>query len=217
MKKYYVLEVDDESSAEYPRNYKWDDPHSGSALHQHIHNHNDFPSRTPILEQEIYDDPAFNKLNDFIHGPIEKFCVSKKVKEVLEQFNLPKHKFYPVTVYKNEKKLFGLTKSLKQVDTEYFGFHFDFHYISNTKKFIDFSKTIITKDSLGLEQTSEIFLNNSFDISLDLFQIHMSWMTYISEELMLKLNETKASGAIFSNINERQYKVPRPNPKITWT
>lgn len=114
MKKYYVLEVDDSSAAEYPQNYNWDNAHSCLALHKYIHNHNDFPSWTPILEQEIYDDPRFDKLNDFIHGPIEKFCISKRVKEVFQQFNLPKHKFYPVSIYRNEKKFFGLTKGLKK-------------------------------------------------------------------------------------------------------
>jgi hypothetical protein len=217
MKNYYVLEVNDESAAEYPHNYNWNDPHSGSALRQYIEKHKDFPSWTPLLEQEIYDDPEFNKLNDFIHGPIEKFCVSKRVKEVLEQFNLPKHKFYPVTVYRSEKKFFGFAKMLKKVNAEYFAFHFDCYYISDTKQFIDFTKTKTTKDYLGLDQTNEIFLNSSFDTSLDLFQIHMSSMTYISEALMLKLKEMKISGIIISNINERKYIVPIPNPKLTWT
>lgn len=217
MKKYYVLEVDDKSATEYPNSYKWDDPHSGSALRQYIHDNRDFPSWTPILEQEIYDDPEFNKLNDFIYGPIEKFCVSRRVKELLEQFNLPKHKFHPVTVYRPEMKFFGLVKGRKKIEVEYFAFHFDCHYISDTKHYIDFTKTKTTKDFLGIDQTNEIFFNESFDTSLDLFQIQMSWMTYVSEELMLKLKEINVTGAIFSNINERQYKVSRPNPKLTWT
>jgi len=218
MKKYFVLEVSDESAAEYPAKYNWDHPHSGPKLRDYTWKHKDFPSWTPMLELEIYDDPQFNKLNDFIHGPIQEFCVSKRVKEVLQQFNLPKHKFYPVTVYMPEKKFLGLLKGLKKLDDEYFAFHFDCLYISDTSHFVDFDKTQFTNNNMDYEKTDEVFFNKSFDQTLDLFQLplRLSRMTYISEELMLKLKEINAIGAIFSKINEHQYRVPRPNPKLTW-
>lgn len=215
MKKYYILEVNDESAAEYPDNYNWDSKHSSPALKNYIHENNDFPSFIPELSQSIYDDPQFNKLNDFIFGPIEKFCVSKKVKEVLEQFNLPKHRFYPVDVFM-PSKLFGIIKTQKKINTQYFAFNFDFFYISNNEHWIDYEKTEFQQDNLGIKQTEHIFLNKNFDTSLDIFQLRYSWMTYVSEELMNKLIDVGTTGLIFSEINERQYRVKRPNPKIIW-
>ncbi|SCY98365.1 hypothetical protein SAMN02927903_03238 [Flavobacterium caeni] len=215
MKKYYVLEVSDESAAEFPDGYNYNDKHSSSALRSYIHENRDFPSFIPKLSQTIYDDPEFNKLNDFIFGPIEKFCVSRRVKEVLEQFNLPKHKFYPVDVFMPTKFL-GIIKTQKKVNAQYFAFNFDFFYITNNEHWINYEKTELKKDHLGINQTEHIFLNKNFDKSLDFFELRYSWMTYVSEELMNKLIEIGATGLMFSEINERQYKVKRPNPKITW-
>lgn len=215
MKKYFVLEVNDESAAEYPNNYNFEGSKSSRALRNYIQTNKGFPEFNPQLSQEIYDDPEFNKVNDFIFGSVEKFCVSKRVKEVLEQFNLPKHKFYPVDVYLPQR-LFGIIKTRKKIEAEYFAFNFDFFYISNNEHWINYNKTEFTKDYLGLNQTKHIFLNKNFDEDLDLFQLRYSWMTYISEALMNKLIEIKATGLLFSEINERQYRVKRPNPQITW-
>lgn len=215
MKKYFVMEVNDESAAEYPNNYNFEGSKSSSTLRNYIQTNKCFPEFNPQLSQEIYDDPEFNKINDFIFGSVEKFCVSKRVKEVLEKFNLPKHKFYPVDVYLPQR-LFGIIKTRKKIEAEYFAFNFDFFYISNNEHWINYDKTEFTKDYLELNQTEHIFLNKNFDEDLDLFQLRYSWMTYISEALMNKLIEIKATGLIFSEINERQYRVKRPNPQITW-
>ena len=215
MKKYYILEVSDESAAEYPKSYNWDSSKSSPALKNYIRENKDFPTFIPELSQEIYDDPSFNKVNDFIFGPIEKFCISKKVKEILEKFNLPKHKFYPVDVY-TSSKLLGFIKTRKKVEAEYFAFNFDCFYISNNENWIDMDKTVLQTDNIGVKQTEHIFLNQNFDSEIDLFQLRYSWMTYVSEQLMNKLIESKVSGVSFSEINERQYKVKRPNPKLTW-
>lgn len=97
MKKYYVMEVKDESAGEFPNNYNSKGVKSASALRQYIRKNNEFPEYIPNLKLKIYDDPEFNKINDFIFGPVNKFCVSKRVKEALQEFNLPEHSFIPLT------------------------------------------------------------------------------------------------------------------------
>lgn len=215
MKKYYILEVNDKSAGESPNNYNWKGKTSASALKDYIHEHKDFPSFMPNLTIEIYDDPNFNKVNDFIFGTIDKFCVSKKVKDILEQFSLPKHRFYPVDVFV-PKKILGIIKSRKKLDDEYFAFNFDFFHISNNEHWIDYEKTEFEKNGIYIDKTEHIFLNENFDQNIDLFQLRYSWMTYVSEELMDELIKSKVTGLTFSEINEKQYKVKRPNPKITW-
>jgi hypothetical protein len=216
MKKYFTIHVNDESSAEFPENYDWEKPNSASANMEYIRDHKKFPEFVPDLVQEIYDDNEFNKINDFVFSPIDKYCISKKVKDILTQFNLPEHKFYPVKVFEPGKKLLGLFKKRKRVKEEYFAFHYDCQYISNTDKFIDFERTKITKDNLGIEQSNEVFFNDKFDHSLDLFEIKFSWMTYVSEELKNKFLEAGVTSIEFSEINDRQYLVKRPNPKLQW-
>lgn len=215
MTKYYVLHVKDESAGEYPDSYDWDNPHAPSKFREYIRENNDFPSFTPKLELEIYDDPEFNKVNDFIFGPIKKFCISEKIKEVLRDFNLPKHRFYPVKVFEPRRYL-GLFKTKKELEKPYYAFCYDSFYISNMYHFIDFDKTVVTQDSLGIDKSDEVFFNNNFDYSLDLFEINLSWMTYVSERLKDRLLEANTTGIEFSEINERQYTVERPNPKLIW-
>jgi hypothetical protein len=216
MKKYFAIHINDESSAEFPENYNWEKPNSASSLIKYIRANKKFPEFIPDLKQEIYDDTEFNKVNDFIFGPIDKFCVSKKVKDVLTEFKLPDHKFYPVKVFKPVKRLLGLFKSHERIKEEYFAFHYDCHNISNTEFFIDNERTKITKDDYGIEQSDEVFFNDKFDHSLDLFEIKLSWMTYVSEKLKNRLIEVGVTGIEFSEINERQYVVKRPNPKLIW-
>ena len=218
MTKYYIMEVDDESAAEYPDSYGDKTEHPAATVMQYIAKHKDFPTEFPPMEIEIYDDPRHNKLNDFIFSPVDQYCVSGRVKTVLQQFKLPTHRFYPITVFRPKKLFYGsVTLYRRKLKDKYFAFHYDCANISDTKKFIDYEKTVMTKDNYGLNQTKEIILNKNFDHSLDLFELDMSWMTYVSERLMNALKEINATGLIFSEINERQYIVPRPNPKLTWT
>ncbi|CAG2532815.1 hypothetical protein MAR621_03009 [Maribacter dokdonensis] len=215
MTKYYVIHVKDESAGEYPDTYDWDNPCAPSKLREYIREHNDFPPFIPKLELEIYDDPEFNKINDFIFGPIKKFCISEKVKGILSNFNLPKHRFYPVKV-RVPKKYLGIFKVKKEIESPYYAFFYDSFHISNMDNCIDFDNTIVTKDDLGIDKSTKVFFNNNFDHSLDLFEIKLSWMTYVSERLKDKFIEEKVSGIEFSEVNERQYVVERPNPKLVW-
>jgi len=216
MKKYYLLHVKDESSAEYPDDYDWNHENSSSSFRDYIWENKEFPSFIPFLEQEIYDDPEFNKINDFVFGPIDKFCISKKVKTAIEDFNLPKHKFLPVNLFKRKSAFLGLQKYREKIKDKYFALYYDCKFLSNTDYFIDFSKTKIIKNKYGTKTTEVVYINENFDYQLDLFEINLSWMTYVSERLMNKLLSINATGVEFSEIGERQYLAPRPNPKLIW-
>lgn len=87
-----------------------------------------------------------------------------------------------------------------------------FPRLGNTKKVIEARRKIIK-----LFRAYEIVLGNQFDKEQDIFTIReFSWMTYISKRLKDALLFENVTGAIFSGIAERQYKVDRPNPSIKW-
>jgi len=209
------MRVSDESAAEYPNNYNFKGKKSSVALKEFISKNKAFPDYIPDLSQEIYDDPEFNKINDFIFGPIEQFCVSQKVKDILLRFNLPDHRFYPVKVFL-PKRLLGFIKIRRKLNKPYYAFNFDFKNIANNEHWIDFSKTKFEKHAYSIDKTDHIFFNENFDFNLDIFEIKYSWMTYISEALRDEFLKEEVTGISFSDIAELQWKVPRPNPKISW-
>lgn len=270
--EYYVMEVLDESSSEFPKQYDWDNKFSQSNFRKYYQTNRRFPDFEPILDQEIYNDPNYNKVNDFILSPIIKYCVSEKVKNILSKFNLPQHKYYKVNVYRYEHKMKFIKRRTK-LDINYYALFYDQFYLEDNLDKIDLSKTkfieirddkeqrsiefydseqirqirktnseitqrlnqiinpvsikpypgteseyVHLKDKrIGEIKTDIIYLNDSFDFSVDLFEIpQFSWMTYISERLMNEFNDNKVTGLIFSKPGERQYKVTRPNPKLIW-
>lgn len=93
-KEYYVLTVEDTSSAEYTKNY-WKKSPEFSLL-MYIRENGAYPEQIPDLNLEIriYDDVEFNRLNDFILSPIDKLCISEKVKNIIEHYCLPEHRFF---------------------------------------------------------------------------------------------------------------------------
>ncbi len=66
--------------------------------------HNDFPDFEPNLELELNSKGKrtdYMDFNDLRNG----FLVSKKLKDILLKYELPKHKFYPVKIYHEEELL----------------------------------------------------------------------------------------------------------------
>jgi hypothetical protein len=139
---YHVMEVSDESASEFPENYNWDSERSQSAFRNYMGENKTFPEYEPFLEQELYPDREFNKRNDFIFGPIERYCVSEKTKNILEGFKLPNHKFFKVTVYRTFL-LLGLLKLRTKLNKRYYAFFYDFIRLDDSLNWIDFDKTII--------------------------------------------------------------------------
>lgn len=271
---YHVMEVSDESAAEFPQTYDWDSERSQSYFRKHIEENKSFPDNEPFLEQELSHNKEFNKRNDFVFGPIDKYCVSERTKQLLEEFNLPVHRFYNVTLYRTFgilwMKLFRIKSNKK-----YYAFSYDFITLNDSLDWIDFEKTEIyaktgfdekiklnirsaeefkqiliknrqisqrlteitdyndpnfkpikgfeseygelRKSQIGHFESEQIFFNDNFDHSLDVFEIpSLSWMTYVSDRLVEKFKANNITGLIISKPGERQYKVKRPNPKLSW-
>lgn len=271
---YHVMEVSDESAAEFPEKYDWDNERSKRNFRNYIDENKAFPDYEPLLEQELYPDKEFNKRNDFIFGPIEKFCVSERTKNLLAEFKLPKCRFFEVTVYRTFGPL-GLKVLRTKLKQKYFAFFYDFIKLDDSLDWIDFDKTEIftksekderTRLNIGIAdefrlipirnrqissrlqeitdfndpnfkplrgfeseynelrksqarnfEADRIYLNKSFDHSIDLFEIpYFSWMTYISDRMVDKLKSSNITGLIISKPGERQYRAKRPNPELVW-
>lgn len=157
------MEVLDESASEFPENYNWDSPFLQRLHRDYVMEKRALPTFEPILEQEIYDDPEFNKVNDFIFGPIERYCVSERVKNLLTDFQLPEHRFYNVTVYQ-KKRLLGLIKSKTKIDTNYFAFFYDSRYIDDKLDFIDFNKTRVRTEMLKKKRVLDLEISTAAEL-----------------------------------------------------
>jgi hypothetical protein len=160
---YYVMEVLDESASEFPENYDWDSPFSQRSHRDYVIEHRTMPSFEPKLEQEISDDPQFNKVNDFIFGPTKRYCISERVKNILTDFRLPEHRFYSVTVYQ-KKRLLGLIKSKAKVDSKYFAFFYDNFFIDDKLDFIDFNKTRVRTEMLNKKRILELEISTATEL-----------------------------------------------------
>lgn len=139
---YHVMEVSDESSAEFPDSYDWNSERSQSSFRSFVDENKSLPDYKPFLEQELYPDKEFRKRNDFISGPVDQYCVSQKTKNILEGFKLPKHKFFEVTIYRTFG-LFGRTIFRTKLNSKYYAFFYDFIKLNDSIEWIDFAKTEI--------------------------------------------------------------------------
>ncbi len=152
--KYFILIIDDASSAEFSDRYWKNKP--DFSLNDYIKENNRYPKEIPDLKLEtrIYDDPDFNALNDFIFGPVDKFCITEKVKNILLESNLPEHRFFNVDVF--------LPRKRKKVSENYYAFHYDFYHISDILDTIDYEKTeiLITNKNNAITES----VKNSIDI-----------------------------------------------------
>ena len=106
--------------------------------------HNSFPNFEPVLDISLH---SKSKRTDFINLDVNTtgYVVSKKLKDALSKFNLPKHKFYKINVYHKKEIL------------EYYWFYFvidDFwEHLNTTKSFAE----IVNADNLGIiEKTINI-------------------------------------------------------------
>lgn len=162
---YYVMEVLDESASEFPENYDWDSAFSQRSHRDYVMKNRKMPSFEPKLEQEIYDHPDFNKVNDFIFGPTEKYCISERVKNTLTDFRLPEHRFYSVTVYQR-KRLLGLIKSKTKVDSKYFSFFYDSFFIDDKLDFIDFNRTRVRIEMLKKKRILDLQITTATELKL---------------------------------------------------
>jgi hypothetical protein len=165
---YYVMEVLDESASEFPENYDWDSKLSQRNHRNYVIENKEIPPFQPYLEQEIYDDPEFNKTNDFIFGPVERYCISEKVKTLLEDFRLPDHRYYPVKVFKLKYIIkilwLRLIKLRFKVNSKYFALYYDETFISDKLSCIDFKKTRIKVEMLKKNKDHELDIFSEYEL-----------------------------------------------------
>lgn len=88
---------------------------------------NEFPDFVPNYELQLLDDAI---LTDFVShvGPGFGFVINKRVKDILSNFKLPRHHFYPTKLYVKDKEIS----------------YYWFHYIID-----DFWKYLDTEDSFA--------------------------------------------------------------------
>jgi hypothetical protein len=166
-----------------------------------------FPDLPPQLDSFILNNKS--KLTDVLSASMISFgfLVNEKVKNILSQYKLPDHRFYPASVLHNNK-----------LHTGYFWFYF----ISDVLDHIDYSKTtFFTSDFFNNEietcgpipaadsfrtlnnsltdfrklNSAEVYFRSSLLKEVDLFMLSFgSSDTYISKSLYNDLLANKISG-----------------------
>lgn|GEM_PF-1011469 len=155
------------------------------------------------------------KMTDFfLFSPMlfgVRHFVTKKVVDLLNNFNLPLHKFIPVNIYQQGKRY------------EYYAFYIATHYREDSINFSESifydgteygEKTFVKLDNVeeyrnykGLKKFSQIKFNENFDTSLDLFD--MIWgLHYISEKLKLAIEQAKLTGIVIREPKNPEFILP---------
>ncbi len=155
------------------------------------------------------------KLTDFISfaGSRKDFIISDRVRKILEEYRLPKHKFYPVTFHQTSK----VDKSIQVVEG-YWWFYFELEFGKN----IDFEKSefdyeghrrsaridIPINKVNSLEEYEAVFritrvairattlvLNSNFDKNLDVWGTRfLTLSSYFSSRLVQRFKKEKVTG-----------------------
>jgi len=132
-------------------------------------NYGNIPNEIPYLELEFYKNA---KITDMLSSTTPYFglIVNVKFKNILEQFNIPKYKFYPIVLFHNKINV-----------KDYYWFNF--YDLSKEKEtFEDFETELIIK---------EVYLLNSFP-KYDIF--HFEGRNIISEKLLNAFIENNITG-----------------------
>jgi hypothetical protein len=214
--KYYIFEpaVDTpETGSVYPQVYKMASGYNYKAensVHALSKATKAFPNYTPNLDYFILDGRA--KLTDLLSVGVMYggFLVSGKLKELLQQFSLPPHRFYSARVL--HKKGFydyywmhiicDLTNVVDYPKSKFIIYYNYAHNLGsieiNTKEELYEKREKLKQDNLGKNVTvwsDKIVLNGSFDKHLDFFEIgSFDSSYYISEKLKVVIEKEKFTG-----------------------
>lgn len=213
---YYILKpaMDTaETGSVYPQvqkmspGYNYNAHNSVHALSREVEK---IPEYEPNLDYFIAHGKA--KLSDLLSVAVVYggFLVSNKFKTILEQFNLPIHKFYPAKV-KHKNQFYSyywlhiICNLTDQVDYPKSTF-FVYHNFSKNLGYVDIAskedliqkRIKIKSDNPGKTVTiwgEKIVLNASFNKTLDLFEIGtFDANSYITEPLQKAINKVNLTG-----------------------
>lgn len=171
----------------------------------HNLNFNGLPDFQPDLDYFILDKKA--KLTDVLSSMISGFgfLISEKMKNILEQFRLPEHGFYPASIAVDNTKLNN---------------YFWFLPIYKLSDHVDYAKTTLySKDTFNNVEkldvnsaedvvrlrpkigytkkivSEKIYFKNGFKLNLDLFMIGVfNFSIYLTEDLKSVLINEKITG-----------------------
>lgn len=220
---YYKLDhaVDTkETGSQYPQvqkmapgyNYK-----ASNSVHALSRENQEFPSYTPNLDCFILHSKA--RLTDLLSVAViyGGFLISPKLKELVEQLNLPKHKFYSAKVTHGNKIcdyywmhiICDLSDFVDYEKSKFFVYNYMHDLgsiIVNSKEELLDKRVQLKQDNPGEALTiwsKKIVLCNSFDTSLDLFEIgNFDRNCYVSERLKFGLEKAGITGIDVQKTNK---------------
>ena len=169
-----------------------------------------FPDYTPDLDGIMLAGTA--KKTDFVSSSFGLgFIMSKKAKEIMAQYNLCPHRFYPLGLYiRKVKHNYYLLRTVFNYSdfVNYKKSTFREHYLGSDKWYdpviVDSKEDLLNKrEKLEKEKDSlmytiwgdKIVMEDKFDKELDFFKISIvDSSTYISERLMMDIISNGLTG-----------------------
>ncbi|MFY7826844.1 MAG: hypothetical protein ACOVQ4_06950 [Flectobacillus sp.] len=215
--KYWQLHctdhVDGTSKGYFPYDYKYYSSEVENFFNRDF-NLGNLPDFEVRLDGIILDKNV--RVTDFIGiGSLLKgVCISDRVKKILEEYNLPNHRFYPVTFHQPSK----VEKKIELIEG-YWLLHFELEFGEN----VDFEKSEFVRDVLQFYTTdlsqiirvnsleeyeaillstkkallaTKLVLKSSFDTSLDVWDTNYltGVNSYFSSRLVKRLKKEKITG-----------------------
>jgi hypothetical protein len=186
---YKCLLIDDSGAFEFSKKI-FDNFHPSNEVNL-LRAKQEFIEDISNLKLEMYNDNKFNKLNDFLFGPID-FIVSDRIKQLIQNFHLPKHRYKDVKIIR--KEFIGLLRK----EFKYNWLILDEPYLRDFENSIDFEKSIINviDDDENIEPQIKIkslndiktIISNNQRIGNYTNQIHWN-KTLSKEERRIQIDE----------------------------
>lgn len=213
---YYIIKPasdNSETGSVYPQVQKMSpgyDYKATNSVHALSREVEDFPSYEPNLDYFVVKEKA--KLSDLLSVAVVYggLLISSRFKALLEQFHLPKHRFYPAKV--NHKKQFheyywmhiisDFSDFIDYPDSTFIIYYNYSHTLGtiaiSSREELEEKRKKVKEDNPGKTITiwaKELHLKNSFDRTLDLFNIaNFDSNTYISHSLKETIHKEKITG-----------------------
>ena len=196
--KYFIVEdsLDEKVvGKDFPQAYKFIkgyNPDAPNMLFSIYKYRESFPDYIPDLDGIMLSGSA--KLTNIVSNGFSPFffIIDERVKQLLEQYKLCPHRFYPLGLYKRKVKYN----------------YFLLYIVSNYIDYVDCAKTsfieynIASGKKKGYTQTiwgNRIVMNDQFDSELDFFTItRIDGRQYISERLKNAIEANGLTGWVFT-------------------